>query len=39
MEVAEKLTKEVLEEIEAIIQTRPQPEMNWKTFTPFPPRR
>lgn len=37
--VAEKLTPEILEEIEGILGNRPEPETNYKTWDPLPHRR
>jgi aryl-alcohol dehydrogenase-like predicted oxidoreductase len=39
MEVVERLTPEVLERIEGLLNNRPAPGMDWMKFTPLPPRR
>lgn len=39
VEIAKKLTPEILERIEGILQNRPNPSMNWRYFTPNAPRR
>jgi len=39
VEVVEKLTPEVLNRIEEILQTRPTPPMNWRTWELMPHRR
>lgn len=39
IEVAKKLTPEVLERIESALGNRPTPAMNWRDFAPLPPRR
>ncbi|CAG9314360.1 unnamed protein product [Blepharisma stoltei] len=39
IEVIKKLTPEVLTRIEDLLGNRPAPSMNWRTFTPNPPRR
>ena len=39
VEVYKKLTPEVLDRIEKILETRPERNMNWKTWQAFPPRR
>jgi len=39
LKVVPKLTKEINEEIEKILDNRPPTEFNWKVFAPFAPRR
>jgi len=39
VEVYRKLTPEVLERIEKLLDTRPERKMNWKSWQAFPPRR
>ncbi|CAG9327988.1 unnamed protein product [Blepharisma stoltei] len=39
VEVVKKITPEVLARIEDLLGNRPNPSMNWRTFTPNPPRR
>ncbi|CAG9327061.1 unnamed protein product [Blepharisma stoltei] len=39
VEVMKKLTPEVLARIEDLLGNRPAPSMNWRNFTPNPPRR
>lgn len=39
LEVSQKLTPEVLERIEVLFKNRPEPGMNWNTWSPKPPRR
>jgi aryl-alcohol dehydrogenase-like predicted oxidoreductase len=38
VEVYKKITPEVNERIEAIMQSRPNPGFNWKTWQPLPHR-
>jgi aryl-alcohol dehydrogenase-like predicted oxidoreductase len=39
LKVVERLDKDVLEKIEGILGNRPQPALNYRTFTPLPYRR
>lgn len=39
VEIYKKLTPELLEKIENIMETRPERKMNWKSWQQFPPRR
>jgi len=39
LKVVDLLTKEILEEIEKILDNRPETEFNWKAYKNFPPRR
>ena len=39
LEIYKKLTPEILERIEKILETRPERKMNWKSWQTFPPRR
>ena len=39
LEISKKLSKETLERIEKIFETRPETSTNYKTWQPFPPRR
>ena len=39
LELVKKLDKDVLEKIEKILGNRPTPPMNWKLWSPAPPRR
>jgi aryl-alcohol dehydrogenase-like predicted oxidoreductase len=38
VEAYKKITPEISERIEAIVQSRPDPGMNWKTWQPLPHR-
>jgi aryl-alcohol dehydrogenase-like predicted oxidoreductase len=38
-DVYKRLTPEQVERIEAIFDNRPTPQLNWRTWQPFPPRR
>ena len=39
VDVYRKLTPEILERIEKVLETRPERKMNWKTWQPFAARR
>jgi len=39
IDIYKKLTPEILERIEKILETRPERKMNWKSWQPFPARR
>jgi len=39
LDVVSRLTPEVLARIEEVVQSRPQPPMNWRNWTPMPARR
>ena len=39
LEIYKKLSKETLDRIEKIFETRPETPINYKTWQPFPPRR
>lgn len=39
LEIYKKLSKETLDRIETIFETRPETPVNYKTWQPFPPRR
>jgi voltage-dependent potassium channel beta subunit len=39
LDVYHKLTKEILDKIEKIFESRPETAVNYKTWQPFPPRR
>lgn len=39
IEIYKKLTPEILERIEKVLETRPERGMNWKNWQPFAPRR
>ena len=39
LEVYKKLTPEILERIEKVLDNKPERKMNWKTWQNFPPRR
>jgi len=39
VEVYHKLTPEILERIEKLLDNRPSPPMDWKKWKPYAPRR